>query len=102
VVENGQVTDAGTTDLEVAVEGGSISGTIINADAEVTISVAVGEETLSTTAAEDGTFTLDGIPAGTYTVTLTPAEGSVFGATEILEVVVTDNEVAVLGDISLE
>lgn len=102
VVVDGEITDAGTTDLEIAMEGGSISGTILNADAEVTASVMVGEEVVSTTAAEDGAFTLDGIPAGTYTVSLTPAEGSVFGVLEIADVAVATDEVTALGEITLE
>lgn len=102
VVENGQITDVGTTDLEVALEGGSISGSILNADAEVVVSVVVSDETLSTTIGEDGTFTLEGVPAGTYTVTLTPAEGSAFAQVEITDVVVTDNEATALGEITLQ
>src|SRR5690606_4950968 len=76
VVVDGDITDVGTKALDVALEGGSISGTILNGDTEVTASVLVGEEVISTTANEDGTFTIDGVPSGTYTVILTPAEGS--------------------------
>lgn len=102
VVENGTTTDAGTTELEVAVDGGSISGIILNADAEVTASVMVGEDVVSATTNADGEFTLDGIPAGTYTLTLTPAEGSAFGIMEIPDVVVVDAEATTLGEITLE
>ncbi|WP_417363036.1 DUF4382 domain-containing protein [Galbibacter sp.] len=102
VVVNGEITEVPLTELEAAVEGGSISGTVLNADAEVTASVTVGEEVVSTTVAEDGTFTLEGIPAGTYTLTLTSAEGSAFGVNTIPEVVVVDNEVTAIGDITLE
>src|SRR5690606_35523805 len=101
-VVNGEITKIATTELEAAVEGGSISGTILNADAVVTVSVTVGEEVLSTTTAEDGTFTLEGIAAGTYTVTLTPAEGSAFGVNTIADIEVVDNEVTTVADITLE
>lgn len=102
VVANGEITEIPLTELEVAAAGGSISGKILNADAEVTASVTSGEEVISTTVAEDGTFTLDGVPAGTYTVTLTSAEGSAFGVNTIPEVVVVENEVTTLADITLE
>jgi len=102
VVVDGAITDVGTKALDVALEGGSISGTILNADAEVTASVLVGEEVISTTANEDGTFTIDGVPSGTYTVILTPAEGSAFGILEITDVTVTKDEVTAVGDITLE
>ena len=102
VVENGQITDVASTDLEVALEGGSISGSVLNADAPVVVSVMVSDETLSTTIAEDGGFTLGGVPAGTYTVTLIPAEDSAYGSLEIPDVVVTDDQVTVLGEISLQ
>jgi len=101
-VVNGEITDVGEITLE-AITTGSVSGTVLNEGVAATISVMVSEEvTLSTTTAEDGTFMLGDIPAGTYDVLITPAEGSGLGATTIADVTVNVAENTNLGDITLE
>ena len=101
VVVNGEITDIGTIELELKV--GSITGTITNVGVVVTASVMVDGETISEVADETtGVFLLENIPIGTYTVTLTPAEGSGLTAKEELDVEVTENTVTDLGEITLE
>ncbi|ETN94679.1 DUF4382 domain-containing protein [Zhouia amylolytica] len=108
-VVNGEILDLGTIELE-EVTTGSISGKILNEGVSVNISVEVpvegGEEgeveSISTTTAEDGTFTLEGILPGTYTVTLTPEEVSDLTSKEITDVEVKLGETTVLDDITLE
>lgn len=100
-VVNGEITDIGTIDLEL--KTGSITGTITNESVVVTASVMVEGETISSIADETtGVFLLENIPIGTYTVTLTPAEGSGLTAKEELDVEVTENTVTDLGEITLE
>ncbi|MCM5662093.1 DUF4382 domain-containing protein [Galbibacter mesophilus] len=101
VVENGAVTDAGTVEL-MAISGGNITGTVVNADVVVTASIMVGEEMVSADINEEGMFTLENIPAGTYILTLTPGEGSAFGIKEVADVEVVEGEITALGDITLE
>lgn len=100
-VENGEVADIGAVEL-MQISGGSISGTVVNADAAVTASIMVDEEIVSADTNAEGVFTLEGIPAGTYVLTLTPAEGSAFNIKEITAVEVVDGEATALGDITLE
>ncbi|WP_335967108.1 DUF4382 domain-containing protein [Galbibacter sp. PAP.153] len=100
-VENGEVADIGSIELE-AVTGGSITGTVINADTTVTASVIVDDEVVSADTNADGAFTLEGVPAGTYILTLTPAEGSAFGEMSIEAVEVVDGEATAIGDITLQ
>ncbi|QLE01329.1 DUF4382 domain-containing protein [Galbibacter sp. BG1] len=101
VVENGAVADVGTVEL-MEISGGNITGTVINADVAVTASIMVGEETVSAVTNEENMFILENVPAGTYTLTLTPAEGSAFGVKEIAEVEVVEGEATALGDITFE
>ncbi len=98
-VVNGEITDIGTIDLEL--KTGSITGTITNDNVVVTASVMVGgSEVLADT--NGGVFLLEDIPVGTYTVTLTPADGSGLAVKEESDVEVTQDTVTDLGEITLE
>ncbi|WP_417443453.1 DUF4382 domain-containing protein [Joostella sp.] len=99
-VENGSVADVGAVEL-IQISGGSISGTVINADVTITASILVEDEIVSADTNAEGVFTLEGVPAGTYVLTLTPAEGSAFDVKEIETVEVMDGEATALGEISL-
>ena len=100
VVVNGEVTDIGTVELELL--PGSITGTITNESVVVTASVMVGGEVVAADINESRVFLLENIPAGTYTVTLTPADGSGLAVKEILDVEVMANAVTDLEEITLE
>ena len=96
VVVNGEITDMGTIVLELI--PGSITGNITN-NVLVTASVMVnGEAATTDTSATGGAFTLENIPVGTYTVTLS---GTGLTTLEITDVVVTTGSTTDLGDNNL-
>jgi hypothetical protein len=100
-VVNGEVTDIGTVDLELVPVVGSITGTITNEGVVVTASVMVDAQEITADTNENGLFLLEDIPVGTYTVYLTPADGSGLTATQVDNVEVTENGVTDLGEITL-
>ncbi|WP_418264351.1 DUF4382 domain-containing protein [Flavobacterium faecale] len=68
---------------------------------QVMASVEVGTETISAYANEQGMFQLYGIPAGTYTVTLTPEVASGKEIKTVSDVVVTNGITTDIGNIAL-
>lgn len=72
MVLNGEIKDIGT--IELKLKPGSITGIITN-DVVVKASVMVEGEMVFAFTNEAGVFLLENIPVGTYTVTLTPADG---------------------------
>jgi hypothetical protein len=82
---------------------GVIKGTITNfaTAKEVLASVLVGTEMVSAYANAEGVFQLNGIPAGTYIVTLTPDPTSGLLVKTILGVIVVNGEVKNMGSISM-
>lgn len=82
---------------------GSIKGTISPALAgyQVLASVQVGTATVSAYANEVGVFQLDGVPVGTYEVTLTPEAASGKAVTKVTGAVVVNATVTDLGNIIL-
>lgn len=69
---------------------------------QVQVSVAVGDTTVSTFANETGMFQLNGVPEGTYTVTLTPDVASGKTAIVLVDVVVENGEITDVGSVSFE
>lgn len=69
---------------------------------QVEVSVPVGDTTIAAFADESGAFQLNGVPAGTYTLTLTPDVAS--GKTPIVveNVVVVNGEVTNVGSVAFE
>lgn len=82
---------------------GSIKGTIspVLVGFQVLASVQVGTTTVSAYANAEGVFQLDGLPVGTYTVTLTPDVASGKEVKTVLGVVVVNGTIADMGSISL-
>lgn len=82
---------------------GSIKGTIspLLVGFQVLASVQVGTTTVSAYANAEGVFQLDGLPVGTYTVTLTPDIASGKVVKTIAGVVVVNGTIADMGNISL-
>jgi len=78
-VTNGEITDVGTIELE---QYGAITGTILDGGSPgspvvgATVSVMVGTDEVTSDTDDSGVFLLETIPPGTYTVTITPPEGS--------------------------
>lgn len=111
VVENVEVVNGETTMLEAMVlekleNVGNVAGIITNTGVNYSATVVVGEgESAVTVEAyyeENGVFVFYNLPVGTFTVVITPEEGSGLSAKEIVEVVVTDQETTDLGEITLE
>lgn len=81
--------------------GGSIRGHVVPGLYQVVASVVVGTQTISSYANAAGDFILQGIPSGTYTVTLTSSSALSTGPVSIQNVTVVNGEVNNLGNISL-
>lgn len=69
---------------------GSISGTVVSGVYQVSASVMVGSVEVTALTDSEGVFYLHGIPAGTYTLTLTPDPASTFTPLIIENVVVVN------------
>lgn len=69
---------------------------------QVEVSVPVGNTVITTFAGETGLFQLNGVPAGTYTVTLTPDVASGKTPITITDVVVENGEITDVGSVSFE
>ncbi len=82
---------------------GVIKGTVTNLAAakQVVASVVVGTETVSAYANAEGVFQLNGIPAGTYIVTLTPDPTSGLLVKTIPAVIVVNGETTTMASVSL-
>jgi hypothetical protein len=102
VVVNGVVTNLETIELQLEPAYGSITGIITNVGVMASASVMVGTDVVSADTNESGMFLLENIPAGIYTVTITPTEGSGLTAIEIADVEVIADATADLGSITLE
>ena len=89
--------------VTTAATSGVIKGTIANIAVakQVLASVVVGTETISTYANAQGLFQLNGVPAGTYIVTLTPDSTSGLLVKTIPDVIVVNGAVKDMGSISL-
>lgn len=111
-VEHSIVVQAGTSgnynlhpviNVSTLVTSGVIKGVIdpVLVGFQVMASVQVGDVTVTAYANEEGMFQLNGIPAGTYSVTLTPDVASGKEIKTILDVVVTNGIVTDMGNITL-
>ncbi|NNF74233.1 MAG: DUF4382 domain-containing protein [Flavobacteriaceae bacterium] len=106
LLENVEVLAGENTDVgEIALEPmpGSISGIILPADVAVEVTADNGEGSQSSASTDDaGNFSIENLAPGTYTVTITPDEGS--GLTEqVLEnIEVLPGQNTDIGEITLE
>jgi len=89
--------------VTTAATSGVIKGTITNFTVakQVLVSVLVGTETVSTYANAEGIFQLNGVPPGTYIVTLTPDITSGLLVKTVPDVIVVKGEITNMGSISL-
>lgn len=89
--------------VSTSATSGVIKGTIANITAakNVLVSVQVGTETVSAYVNAEGGFQLNGIPAGIYTVIVTPDPASGLQIKTLLTIVVVNGEITNMGSISL-
>jgi hypothetical protein len=89
--------------VSTSATSGVIKGTIANIAVakQVLASVLVGTETVSAYANAEGVFQLNGIPAGTYIVTLTPDPTSGLLIKTIPGVIVVNGETTTMTSVSL-
>lgn len=80
------------------VSTGRIEGIVTPIDYQVVASVMVGDDEVSAYTNDNGNFVLYGIPAGTYTLTLTPDPASGFTPVTIENVVVVNGEVTTVDE----
>ncbi|NER14346.1 DUF4382 domain-containing protein [Leptobacterium flavescens] len=90
--------------LRVSTEAtsGVIRGMVDPSDFQVMVEVMVGEEIVSTFTNEEGAFSLNGIPSGIYTVTLTPDPESGLSVKTVENVEVINGQITDIGTITLE
>ena len=104
VISNVSVTDGQTTDQDLAVPGGSISGTVKNSSQTAiegaTLTAMKDGKVYETTSAADGTYIIEALPAGTYQVTVDPNEND-YVASKIDDVIVVANQETSNQDFSL-
>ena len=89
--------------VSTEVTSGVIKGTVTNITVakQVLASVVVGTETVSAYANAEGVFQLNGIPAGTYIVTLTPDPTSGLLVKTIPDVIVVNGQITTMTSVSL-
>lgn len=88
--------------VTTAANSGIIKGSVTPIGIPVLASVQVGEVTVSAYNDEMGMFQLNGIPSGTYTVTLTPELSSLLTPLIIENVEVVNGEITDMGALVLE
>ncbi|HEX8562345.1 MAG TPA: DUF4382 domain-containing protein [Flavobacterium sp.] len=81
--------------------GGSIRGHVIPGPYQILASVSAGSQTISSFADQTGNFVLQGVPEGTYTVTITSSSSLSASPVTIQNVTVVSGEVSQLGEIAL-
>ena len=89
--------------VSTSATSGVIKGTVANITAAktVTASIQVGTEMVSANTNADGVFQLNGVPAGTYIVTLTPDPTSGLLLKTVPNIVVVNGQITNAGSISL-
>lgn len=108
VEESIVTTGAGTYNLKpvirVAVEevSGSIVGSVHPTDQQATVTAQNGTTKATAYTDGEGDFQIHGLPAGTYKITVTPAEGSGLNVIERTDVVIEEGEVTDLETIYLD
>lgn len=88
--------------VSAQVNSGAIKGTVAPANVQTLVSIPLGDTTISAYTNEQGIFQLNGVPSGTYTVTLTPDPASELAIKTIENVVVTNGQITDVGSVNLE
>ncbi|HET8884842.1 MAG TPA: DUF4382 domain-containing protein [Salinimicrobium sp.] len=88
--------------LSVGEANATITGQIHPTDVQTLVAATNANLSVSAYTNSEGVFSLNGIPAGTYQITITPDADSGFGGTVVNDVVVEIGETEDLGTIFLE
>jgi hypothetical protein len=101
IVEGVTVVNGETTVIQEAIQlnlkTGDITGKITNEGLSVIASVIVDGSEVTATTDTNGVFLLEGIPIGTYNLTLTPAIGDII---TVNDVIVEENMTKDIGEIT--
>lgn len=84
------------------VNSGAIKGSVLPVNVQTLVSIPLGDTTISAYTNDQGVFQLNGVPSGTYTVTLTPDPTSELAIKTVQNVTVTSGQITDLGNINLE
>lgn len=88
--------------VSTEVSSGQVQGAVTPFDFQVMASIEVDGEIISAYANENGVFVLNGVPAGTYNVVITPDSESGYAETVVENVTVVNGEIVDLGTIELQ
>ncbi|MGB1312094.1 MAG: DUF4382 domain-containing protein [Bizionia paragorgiae] len=80
---------------------GSIEGAVVPFDYQVVASIDVNGDIISAYTDANGSFVLNGVPEGVYTVTFTPDPASGYATVSVDDVTVVNGEITTLGDVQL-
>lgn len=81
---------------------GIIKGIVTPFNFQSVVSIQVGDTTVSAYTNESGVFQLNGIPAGTYSVTITPDASSQLPALVVPNVVVVNGQISNMNTLTLQ
>ncbi|RSK41635.1 DUF4382 domain-containing protein [Mangrovimonas spongiae] len=84
------------------VSSGKIEGMVTLFDFQVQASVTTADGDITAYADENGAFMLNGVPGGTYTVTITPDPESVYAVATVENVEVVNGQVTNIGTVELQ
>jgi len=84
------------------VNSGAVKGSVLPATVQTLASIQVGETTVSAYTNAEGVFQINGVPAGTYTLTLTPDPASGLAIKTVEGITVVNGQVTNLDPITLE
>ncbi|MDQ1165656.1 DUF4382 domain-containing protein [Flavobacterium sp. SORGH_AS_0622] len=88
--------------ISTTATSGIIKGMVTPFNLQSLVSVQVGDTTVSAYADESGAFQLNGIPAGTYSVTITPDASSQLSALVVPNVVVVNGQITNMNTLTLK
>ena len=87
--------------VNTVAESGSITGEVLPTGFQTLVTATNATETISAYTAANGQFALNGVPEGTYTVTIEPEVASGFNVLVLEDVVVVNGEITALNTINL-
>lgn len=87
--------------IEAVAETGIISGNVLPSTASCLVTASNANTSISTYTNASGAFELNGVPEGTYTVTIEPESGLGLTTQTLNDIEVTNGEITAIGEIDL-